>query len=240
MVIMKQHAFLVLTLFLGINFGFSQHSSNFFNEANTFFKSYVSSGHVAYEKISVNPAELNNLVSLIEQTSISINDPKAYQAFYINAYNILVIKGIIDHYPLKSPLDKSGFFDKTKYKVARESITLNDIENKKLRAQFNDARFHFVLVCGALGCPPLIASAYLPNTLEEQLQKQTEIALNNQDFIKVKNNKVELSEIFKWYKDDFVQNGSEIEFINIFRTDKINLKSKVSYYPYNWNLNQQK
>ena len=236
---MKRHTVLVLTLLLGINFGFSQHSSGFFNEANTFFKSYVASGRVDYQKIIANPVELNKLVSLIEQTSISINDPKAYQAFYINAYNILVIKGIIDHYPIKSPLDKSGFFDKTEYNVAGESITLNAIENKKLRAQFNDARFHFVLVCGVLGCPPLIASAYLPDNLEELLQKQTEIALNNPDFIKVKNNKVELSEIFKWYKEDFVKNGSEIEYINRFRTDKINLKSKISYYSYNWNLNQQ-
>ncbi|WP_298892713.1 DUF547 domain-containing protein [uncultured Psychroserpens sp.] len=230
---------LILAFFGALSFGFAQSTSEFFKTADAFFKANVSNGKVAYSKINDNPEALHKLVSLTETISVSKNDAKTYQAFWINAYNISVIKGIIDNYPIKSPLDKAGFFDKTKYKIAGESITLNDIENKKLRAQFGDARFHFVLVCGANGCPPLINKAYLPTTLEKQLQKQTEIALNNSNFIKVKKNKVELSEIFKWYKEDFVKNGSEIDFINTFRTDKIATKSKVSYYAYNWNLNKQ-
>lgn len=222
-----------------VSFGFSQNTSEFFKTADAFFKANVANGKVAYSKINDNPEALNKLVTLAGSVSVSKNDTKTYQAFWINAYNISVIKGIIDNYPIKSPLDKSGFFDKTKFKIAGESITLNDIENKKLRAQFSDARFHFVLVCGAVGCPPLINKAYQPNTLEAQLQKQSEIALNNANFIKVKKNKVELSEIFKWYKEDFVKNGSEIDYINTFRSEKIASKSKVSYYSYNWSLNKQ-
>ncbi|WP_298900532.1 DUF547 domain-containing protein [uncultured Psychroserpens sp.] len=234
-----KYKLVILSFFASLNFGFSQSTSEFFKAADAFFKTNVSNGKVAYSKINNNKEALNTLATLAETVSVSKNDAKTYQAFWINAYNISVIKGIIDNYPIKSPLDKKGFFDKTKYKIAGETITLNDIENKKLRAQFGDARFHFVLVCGAVGCPPLINKAYLPNTLEAQLQKQTEIALNNSSFIKVKKNKVELSEIFKWYKEDFVKKGTEIDYINTFRTDKIAPKSKVSYYTYNWNLNKQ-
>lgn len=231
---------IIITVFLGaFNFGFAQNTATFFKAADAFFKVNISNGKVAYSKINDNPEALNELIDLAESVSVSKNDSKVYQAFWINAYNISVIKGIIDNYPIKSPLDKSGFFDKITYKIAGESITLNDIENKKLRAQFGDARFHFVLVCGAVGCPPLINSAYLPNTLEAQLQKQTKIALNNPNFIKVKKNRVELSEIFKWYNEDFIKNGSEIDYINTFRKEKIALSSKASYYPYNWNLNKQ-
>ena len=229
----------ILTFFAGFTSGFAQSTSEFFSAAYAFFKTNVSNGKVAYSKINENPEALSTLVDLAQTVSVSKSDAKAYQAFWINAYNISVIKGIIDNYPLKSPLDKAGFFDKTTYKIAGESITLNDIENKKLRAQFEDARFHFVLVCGAVGCPPLINKAYQPNTLEAQLQQQTEIALNNPNFIKVKKNKVELSEIFKWYKEDFVRNGNEVDFINAFRSEKIESKTKVSYYSYNWTLNKQ-
>jgi len=229
---------IVIAFFGTISLGFAQSTSEFFKSADAFFKTNVKNGKVAYSKINDNPEALNALVDLASSVSVSKNDAKTYQAFWINAYNVSVIKGIIDNYPIKSPLDKPGFFDKTKHKISGESITLNDIENKKLRAQFGDARFHFVLVCGAVGCPPLIDKAYLPNTLEAQLQKQTEIALNNSSFIKVKKNKVELSEIFKWYQGDFVKNGSEIDYINSFRTEKIPSKSKVSYYSYNWNLNK--
>ncbi|WP_299338810.1 DUF547 domain-containing protein [uncultured Psychroserpens sp.] len=236
---MKKIIIILTVVFGASGFGFAQSPSTFFKAADHFFKAHVSDGKVAYSKIHKNPEALNNLVNLAEEISISKSDSKTYQAFWINAYNISVIKGIIDNYPINSPLDKAGFFDKTKYNIAGESITLNAIENKKLRAPFGDARFHFVLVCGAIGCPPLIAEAYLPNLLESQLQKQTEIALNNPNFIKVKKKKVELSEIFKWYKEDFVKTGNEIDYINTFRKETIEPKSKISYYPYNWSLNKQ-
>ncbi|WP_460217792.1 DUF547 domain-containing protein [Psychroserpens sp. MEBiC05023] len=236
---MKKIIIITVFFFGTVNYGFTQNTSAFFKAADTFFKTNVSEGKVAYASIKSNPETLNELVNMVQDISVSKNNAKAYQAFWINAYNISVIKGIIDNYPIQSPLDKPGFFDKTTYKIAGESITLNDIENKKLRAQYGDARFHFVLVCGAIGCPPLINEAYKPSTLDIQLQEQTEAALNNPNFIKVKKNKVELSEIFKWYKEDFIKSGNEIDYINRFRSEKLAAKSKISYYPYNWKLNKQ-
>ena len=151
-----------------------------------------------------------------------------------------MIKGIVDNYPIKSPLDKKGFFDKTKYELGGTKITLNDIENKKLRAQFGDARVHFVLVCGAIGCPPLIGKAYTASNLEKLLEQQTIKALNNSSFIKVSEKKVALSEIFKWYKEDFVKGGqSEIDFLNTYRKEKVSQDAKVIYYPYDWRLNSK-
>ncbi|MEM6360586.1 MAG: DUF547 domain-containing protein, partial [Bacteroidota bacterium] len=46
-------------------------------------------------------------------------------AFFVNAYNLIVIYQVAKFYPLKSPLDRSGFFDRVKHTVAGESITLN-------------------------------------------------------------------------------------------------------------------
>ena len=235
--IMKPITYIIIALLFGLNFGYGQDLNSFFKEANYFFENHVSEGKVNYSKIKSNTDQLNNLVKVIGNLKVSGSDSNTQQAFLINAYNVLVIKGIIDHYPINSPLDKVGFFDKTTYKVSGESLTLNDIENKKLRAAFDDPRFHFVLVCGALGCPPLISAAYMPNSLNEQLNTQTKLALNNPEFIKVKKNKVQLSEIFKWYKEDFVKNGDEIVFINKYRKTPIDTKSKISYYTYNWNLN---
>jgi hypothetical protein len=229
---------IVFTLIYTI--GFAQDVNTFFSKADTFFKSYVSNGKVAYSEINSNKDGLNELLALASTISISKSDANTYQAFWINAYNLSVIKGIIDNYPMKSPLDKAGFFDKTKHNIGGKSITLNDIEHKLLRAQFKDARFHFVLVCGALGCPPLINKAYLPNTLDAQLEKQTKLAING-NFIKVnsKKKKVQGSEILKWYKEDFVTDGTEIDFLNKYRTEKIPEGYKLSYFPYNWNLNKQ-
>jgi hypothetical protein len=220
----------------------AQNVSDFFSKADTFFAEYVKNGKVAYKTIKENPSSLNELVDLANSISVSKSDKNTYQAFWINGYNLSVIKGIVANYPIKSPLDKAGFFDKTKYDIGGKSITLNDIENKLLRGNFpKEARFHFVLVCAGLGCPPIISNAYLPNTLESQLQKQTEIALNNPSFIKVKGKKVQLSQLFEWYKGDFTQGGkSQIDYVNQYRKEKIDSGAKIGYYPYDWTLNDIK
>lgn len=219
----------------------AQDLSTFFSKTNTFLQTHVNEGKVDYKAIHKEQSNLDEILKIAQGISVDVSDVDNYQAFWINAYNLSVIKGIIDNYPTKSPLDSAGFFDKTTYNLAGKSITLNDIEHKLLRAQFNDARFHFVLVCGALGCPPLISEAYMPETLNKQLDAQTKIALNG-TFLRVntKKKKVEASEIMKWYKEDFTMDGiSEIEFINQYRTEQIPDNYKLSYFTYNWNLNKQ-
>jgi hypothetical protein len=225
--------------FLSILGSNAQSTSQFFDEADSFFQTYVSSGTIDYNAISQNPEKLNSVLAIAKGISVSTSEAKTYQAFWINAYNLAVIKGIIDHYPIKSPLDKKGFFDKLKFDLGGTSITLNDIENKKLRAKFDEPRFHFVLVCGAKGCPPIIAKAYTPANLEATLQAQTVKALNNPNFIKVKGNKVAFSEIFKWYKEDFVKNGDEIDFLNKYRKEAVPSNEKVTYYAYDLRLNSK-
>ncbi len=229
-------------LVLAFQFSIGQSTSDFFSKSDTFFKTYVKNGRVDYKRIKENPVSLNELVDIAENISVSKSDKTTYQAFWINGYNLSVIKGIVDNYPIKSPLDKAGFFDKTKYNIGGKAITLNDIENKLLRGNFpKEARFHFVLVCAGLGCPPIVSSAYLPSTLETQLQKQTKKALNNPNFIKVKGNKVQLSQLFEWYKGDFTQDGkSQVDFVNQYRNEKIDSGAKVSYYNYDWALNETK
>lgn len=232
---------LIIFVVLGANSVMAQDINSFFTQADAFFKTNVSNGKVAYSKIHSNQDSLNSLLSLAESIKVLESDAKNYQAFWINAYNLSVIKGILNNYPTKSPLDNAGFFDKTTYSLGGKHITLNDIEHKLLRAKFKDARFHFVLVCGAIGCPPLINKAYLPSTLESQLETQTKIAING-SFLKVntKKKRIEGSEILKWYKEDFTMNGkSEIDFINTYRTEKIPSNYKLTYFTYNWNLNKQ-
>jgi hypothetical protein len=232
---MKKIYYFIILGFLVNNFSFAQ-ADSFFSKADDFLKKNVIGNKVNYEVIKKNPEELNELVTLISDYKISKNDDTD-KAFLINAYNLLVIKGIVNKYPTKSPLDIAGFFDKSTYSISGKKVTLNDIENKLLRAVYKDARLHFVLVCGANGCPPLLAEAYMPKTIETQLEQQTTKALNNPNFIKVIGNKIQLSQIFEWYKEDF--KNKEIEFINKYRKDKLDAKSKFSYYTYDWSLNKK-
>lgn len=221
---------------------YAQTTSDFFEKADDFLKTYVKDGRVDYKGIKKDTSTLDALLNMAENISVVKENANEYQAFWINGYNLLVIKGVVENYPLKSPLDVNGFFDKTKHPIGGERITLNDIENKILRGEFpSEPRFHFVLVCAGLGCPPIIDRAYRPKSLDAQLQEQTKLALNDTQFIQVNNNKVKVSQIFEWYKGDFTPKGqSLVDFINKYRSEKLPEQAKVSYYPYDWSLNETK
>lgn len=217
-----------------------QELTQFFNRTNAFLKTHVHNHLVSYGEIKKNPKQIIELMELLENFDVSkLSDANSEKAFWINAYNILVINAVVANSPIKSPMDVAGFFDGRKHQVAGEKLTLNDIENIKLRAKFGDARIHFALVCAALSCPPIINKAYLPETLDEQLNQRAKANLNDDDFIRVDKDKkkVSLSEIFKWYKEDF---GSILQFVNQYRTQAIPENYAIDFYTYDWRLNESK
>ncbi len=216
--------------------------SVFTKSTDIILKKYVSSGSVAYSRIKQDITEVEGLYTQIGEINLSGIEPTLQKTFYINAYNIIVIYWVAKHYPLKSPLDNSGFFDKIKHKVAGEEMTLNSLEIKKLLTTYKDARVHFALACAAKSCPPLANFAYLPTTLDKQLTERASAALNNPGWLKVDVNekKVELSKIFEWYKKDFSTEGkTELEWINQYRKEKIPTTYAVGFYEYNWALNEK-
>jgi hypothetical protein len=193
---------------------------SFFADADQFLKKYVTNGLVDYKAIKKNNSEIEKLYREIGMTDLSASK----------------------YYPLKSPLDQSGFFDKVKHLIAGENITLNTLEIKNLLQGFKDARIHFALACAAKSCPPLASSAYTPDKLDVQLKERTVSALNNKEWMRVfpSQKRVELSKIFEWYKADFTSNGrSVLDWINQFRKEPIPSTYSIGYYEYNWSLNEK-
>lgn len=241
---MKKTVFSILMVLTTFTFLTAQGTSEFFTSADAFFKANVSSsGGVYYASIKSNPAGLNKMVKKVESFPFSSANKTTQKAFLINAYNILVIKNVVDHYPISRPLDVPGFFDSKKFNVAGMKLTLSDIENKKIRPVYKDARTHFVLVCAAKSCPPIANYAFTPSNMESKLNARTKMAMNSKSFIRVKsdNKKAELSQIFEWYKADFMaEAGSLVEYINKYRSTPIPSGYKTSFYTYNWALNVKK
>ena len=233
---MKNILFLFLLLSGTIT---AQDNSAFFEQADDFFSTYVENGKVKYAEIKQNPKALNDLLALAKTAEVSPEEEAEYKAFWINAYNLAVINGIIKEYPVGSPMDVVGFFNKKKHSLGQQSVTLDQIEHDLLFENFPDEeRFHFVLVCAAKSCPPLISEAYKPATLEEQMQRQTENALNDPQFIRVNGNKILFSEIMKWFNEDFTGDGSSlIQYANRFRKNKLPANAEVGFYKYDWDLN---
>lgn len=218
-------------------------SQSFFTKADSFFRTYVADGAVRYQALSENPQQLQDLVKEIAELDLSNKrvTPEFLKAFYINTYNLLVIKQVVDHYPIKGPMEVEGFFDHIQHSVMGQNMTLNELEKQTLFYQFPDPRLHFVLVCAAKGCPPLAAYSYSPEELDLQLTERTSEVMNLDSFIRVKGEKVFISKIFDWYSEDFGGSSkAKVGFINKYRKEKIDVNKAVGYYPYDWSLNDTK
>lgn len=205
-----------------------------------FLNNYVSSGLVDYKLIKENKSELDSLWDSFKHIEKDVKTER--KSYLINLYNLAVIRKITDNYPVNSPKSIASFFDSKFISVNSSQLSLNELEHL-IRKTWSDPRIHFSLVCGAKGCPPLMTGAFKELELEKQLTERTIFALNDVDFIKVDNLKkaVFISEIFNWYKDDFTKEGMTlIDFINKYKTEKIDKNYEVKNYEYNWEINELK
>ncbi len=233
---MKHLLFLIIITSLTASAQISNPS--IFKDIDHFLQKTVSNGRVDYQALSTNSSELKGLIDALENIDLSQASDAESKALYINAYNLHVINQIVQSYPLQSVQEVDGFFNRTKIVVAGETMTLNELETQKLIKEYQDPRFHFVLVCGALGCPPITNFAYTPDQLDAQMTGQTKKALNDESFIQVSSDQVELSELFSWYATDFGGNKKSIlSFINAYRENPLSENTKIGYYNYDWSLN---
>lgn len=225
------------TLFL-LLFSFSVSAQDLNGQIDSFLKKNVKDGLVNYSGIKANPAELNAILNQFNRAPLFKGD--AEKAFLINAYNIFIIKGIVDNYPTEGPLKVDGFFEKRSYRLRGKQLTLNQLEKETLYKQFPDARLHFALVCAAVGCPKLASFAYSGDKLEAQLEERTRIVINDPDFIKTKGPELSVSQLFDWYAADFGGKDKVVPFIQKYQLTKVKFSPKYSFYEYDWNLNELK
>lgn len=217
-------------------------SYNFHNydQLNTLLKKYVSaSGNVNYSEIKADHNALNTILKEFEdnypEKNWSNNEKLAY---WINAYNIFTIKLIVDNYPTTSITKITTEPWKKKFINLRgTTISLNHIENEIIRKEFNEPRIHFALNCASKSCPVLLNTAYTSDNLQSKLTSQTKRFLNDTSKNKFDNKNIYISKIFDWYKEDFTQNGTVIDFINKYRTEQLS-SPKINFTEYSWDLNE--
>jgi hypothetical protein len=148
-------------------------------------------------------------------------------AFWINAYNGLTLKVIVDNYPIEPTFPArlyhpknsirqiKGVWDEVTFNVMGTPMTLEDIEHGTLREEFDEPLIHMALVCAAMGCPPLRNEPYVGDRLEEQFADQSVkfLATRSKFRIDRRRDEVHLSPIFKWFGEDFVERyGTSMKF----------------------------
>lgn len=237
---------------------------------------YTNNGRVDYRKLKAEPGSLNDYLESLAQLRQAEYDSWSKDekiAFWVNAYNALTLKVLIEYYPIRPTFFASlrhpensirqipGAWDKIKFRVMEEELTLNQIEHDILRKSFREPRVHMALVCASLGCPQLRGEPFTGNALDSQLNEQTSIFLNTPSKFKIDKAKgeVSVSPIFKWFGEDFVEKylpatgfpdhakteRAALNFISRYLDESgqaylKNEKYKVLYLDYDWSLNEQR
>ncbi|MEM7109026.1 MAG: DUF547 domain-containing protein [Bacteroidota bacterium] len=214
-------------------------------------KKYVTSeGLVNYGELVNERSTLEKYLELLSNNAPDV-EKWTYEeqlAYWINAYNALTVKLIIDNYPVNSIKDLhplnipfvSSVWQKKFFKIGGEKMNLDHIEHKILRKQFNEPRIHFAINCASLSCPILLDEAFDPKRLEEQLEQQTVTFINDPNRNTITSQDLKLSKIFSWFKGDFTKNKSLIDFINQYSKIVVDRGVDVKYLDYNWKLNEGK
>ena len=208
-------------------------------------------GQVDYAGLKASPEKLETYLDRLASADLAALSYYEQLAFWLNAYNALVIKGVVDRYPttsVRSVKPFGGFFYRLKFQVAGKPYTLNEIEHDVIRAEFVDARVHFALVCASAGCPTLENRAFFADTLEERLETATFNFVANSEKVRLEHSerRLYLSKIFKWYAADFTEGYAGVtDFLaDYLPTDDAEFleteEVELHYLDYDWTLNDQR
>ena len=209
-------------------------------------KKYVSqNGQVNYKAWSKNHTQLDQYLSALSQNIPGKNWTQSQKiAYWINAYNAFTIKLILNHYPLKSikeiadgiPMINSPW-DLKFFQIGTVDFDLNTIEHQILRKEFQEPRIHFAINCASISCPKLRNEAYFATRLEAQLEQQAKDFIHDPTKNIINANQTSLSSIFNWFQSDFTRKGDLLLYLKKYQP-ALNQKNKITYLPYNWNLNE--
>ena len=212
----------------------------FFNKTDVFLRQHVNeNGEVNYESINKDKKPLAYLFFLVKDIDIEKKDSNTQKAFWINMYNLIVIRQVIENYGINNVISIPNFFNEKKYSVAKQEQSLDYIEHTILRSREYDPRYHFVLFSASKGGAKLLNNAYMPDKLHDQMEYQTKERINSENFYEIDNvnNIMYLSQIFEWYEKDFkLVFTNIIDFLNIYSKVKIKKGYTIKYYDFNWEL----
>ncbi len=194
---------------------------------------------------------LDGYLAKLQGTAVSMLARPEQKAYWINLYNALTVKVILDHYPVKSIRDidispgwfSNGPWDAKLLTIEGEKLSLNDIEHRILRPIWQDVRVHYAVNCASLGCPNLQAQPFTVMNLDDLLDQAARDYINHPRGMKIVGDKAVLSSIYDWFQVDF--GGDEegvrqhlLMYAASDRADYLKAGKSDFSYAYDWALNE--
>jgi hypothetical protein len=231
----------------------------------------VRDGLVYYRTLQANRARLNRYVASLDSPAVvsgySTWSDDQKKAFWLNAYNALVLHTVVTHYPIRGtakgyPANSirqiPGAFEKIQHRVAGKQLTLDQIETTVI-AELNDPRMYLALGRGAVGSGRLRSEAFSAKAVDRQLDQTKEQFAVTPRWSKVDalTGKVSISPILSWRAPAFIKEYAddafdlpkrepiELAVIGFLRPHLLDAEEEfirkntfqLTYEPFDWRLN---
>ena len=209
---------------------------------------------VAYGQITGDDRQaLYQYLVALRLTQIERHNRGEQLAYWINLYNALTVRLVLEFYPLNSikdidissnPLSSvfSGPWDRKLLDVGGEPLSLNDIEHRILRPIWRDPRIHYAVNCASVGCPNLQPIAFTGANAKALLDHAAQNYVNSPRGARVEDGRLIVSKIYAWFIDDF--GGTEKGVLKHLRhlaeptlASALKGRTSIDDYEYDWDLN---
>jgi hypothetical protein len=222
---------------------------------DAFLKTYRSearSGPARFAYASVSPADreaLRAYVAALEAEPISRYSRPEQFAYWVNLYNALTVKVILDHYPVASIRDitiSPGLFARGPWgrklvTIEGERVSLNDIEHRILRPIWKDPRIHYAVNCASVGCPDLQGDAFTASNTETLLNRGARTYINDARGVRFDNGRLIVSSIYGWFAEDFGGSAGVLDHLRQYAEPdlrrRLEARAAVDGHAYDWSLN---
>lgn len=183
--------------------------------------------------------------------------PQHELAYWINAYNAFVLRGVVDAFPVASVMEIEEFFKLRRFLSSGDSLSLDELENQIIRPLYSDPRVHFALICGAKGCPELQRRAFSGAHLDAHLDAARERFMRQPRHVRIDRDQsvIYLSSILDWFGADFTgwlrasgatpegRDLSIVDYLILYLPDdaagylRAHRQVEIVFVDYDWSLN---
>ena len=208
---------------------------------------------VSYRKVTAKDRKaLDTYLEKLQAVTVTRLNRAQQKAYWINLYNALTAKVILDHYPVESITDidiSPGLFSNGPWKaklvnVEGEKISLDDIEHRILRPIWKDNRVHYAVNCASIGCPNLQPEPFTAENTERLLEKGAREYIRHPRGARFADDKeLVVSSIYDWFQVDFGDTEKGVlrhlaRFAAPSAAEKLKRFKGDIDYEYDWSLNE--
>jgi hypothetical protein len=215
-----------------------------------------------YKGFAADRAELSKVLegfSAVTQVQFNGFSKDQQMAFLINAYNAFTVEIILTKYPDIKSIKELGSFNRGPWK--NEFFTLlgakhhlDWIEHEQLRPKYAEPRVHVAVNCASIGCPALFPEAFTASKMDAMLEDGMRRFLGDRTRNRYDNGKLQVSNIFKWFREDFEKGNKGFtkledvfaKYAELLTSDtaaQAQIKAKtvsISHLDYDWSINDSK